>query len=385
VHLKNMALSALVSLACVVPVTAQADEYFLDNAQKIELLKYGRITGRDEAQYDIWIVPGYVPPWRYVDRGWSAASDDLAEYGKPDYYDGMVDSTRKVMRFARKDVIREFALRGTRTAWRETAATAQQRVQRRVFGWWFAWPWALLEGSAQSVVRVGAGLPGGVLLWGGGGLLTPAGYMAWPAVMSAGHALGEGTLYPLTVVSWNTVIAPPLALAGQQPAPERADGWWMKRLQDPAEADIRALVADWQQHWQAAAGLPAMRQAQADGATRFQAEYRVLQEQLKAMEAQWAQTRAELDAGYQRVAVEQALQALPLLREDLAKRGYGPARLQAQREMLRAELVAQGLAPDDAERVLGRLLDEAGQSLPSRQPGDKTDPVKAVLENLPPR
>lgn len=381
----TQALPRLCALLLLAAVPVHAEEYFLDGAQKKELLMQGRITGRDGAAYDIWIVPGYRLPWRQVDQGWSAARRDLADYGRPAYYSDMLDSSGDVMRFARRDVLANFALTGTRTSWQNVTATARERVQRRVFGWWFAWPWAAIEGSAQSVVRVGGGIPGSMLIWAGGAVITPAGFLAYPAVMSSAHALGQGALLPLAAASWNTVIAPPLALAGQQPAPERADGWWMKRLADPAEADIRARLADWQRAWQAAPVLAATQSAINEADARHKAATDALRAELAAAEASWQREREALSAGYQQELLARALTALPALRQAMAAQGYTLVRLQAQRDALRSELVAQGLEPALAERVLATWLDGmAGAGVPQRQPDSKTDPLRQVLENIPP-
>lgn len=368
----------------LLPALAVADEYFLDNDQRLELLMQGRITGRDSAQYNVWIVPGYQPPMRNVDKGWRAARKDLADYGDPVYYDRMVDVTRTAMRFARKDVMREFALQGTSEAWRESSITAQERVRRRVFGWWFAWPWALVEASAESVVRVGAGVPGGTLIWGGSAVFVPLGFMAWPATISAAHALGQGTAYPLAAVTWNTMIAPPLALAGEQPSPERADGWWMKRLQDPAEADIRARVAGWQRSWHGDEALTAQRTAMTAGLAGHKARIDALRAELEAAEKEWASAAAERSAGYRQEVIAKALAALPALRGEMAAQGYSQARLQAQRDMLLEEMVTQGLDREAASRVISAWLGSPDILQPAWQHSERTDPLQQVIERAPP-
>lgn len=358
---------------------AEAGEYFLDGAQRKELLLYGRITGRDQAQYDIWVVPGYVPPSRHIETGWRAAGKDLQEYRKPEYFRQMKKSTRDVMRYARHEVLAEFALQGTGTAWREASVAAQERVRRRVFGWWLAWPWAVVEASAESVVRVGGGIPGGAALWAGGAVVTPLVYLAVPAGMSIGHALGEGVAYPLSAASWNTLVAPPLALAGEQPSAERADGWWMTRLQDPAEADIRARLAAWQHGWQDDPVLAGQRAALVEREAGHRARMAGLQQQLQAEQAAWTVDEARLREDFRRAAIGRAQAALPALDREMAAQGYPRARLESQREVLLAEMVAQGLDRETAGQVLAAWLSGV-QAVPSRQAGDKTDPVRQVLD-----
>lgn len=380
-------LPRAVALVLLLAAAAEssAGDYFLEGAQQRELLMTGRITGHDGAQYDVWIVPGYEFPRRQVGEGWRAAGKDLRAYGRPAYYRSITTTTRRVMRFARHDVIADFAFSGTAEAWRESAQAANERVRRRVFGWWLAWPWALVEASAESVVRVGGGVPGGIGLWAGGAVVTPGLMLAWPATMSGVHALGQGVALPLAAGGWNTVVAPPLALLGQQPSPERADGWWMTRLQDPAEAEIRARVAAWQQGWQAEPELARQRQELADRTAAHQSIVSGLQAALAAEQKTWATVGRELNEAYRHMALERALAALPELRQELATQGYGAARLEAMREPLLEELVKQGLDRATAGQVVSGLAGRQPGSAPApaRRPGDKTDPLQQVIERAP--
>ncbi|MFP5440861.1 MAG: hypothetical protein ACLGHJ_05150 [Gammaproteobacteria bacterium] len=371
--------AAALALLLLAAAASPAGDYFLDGAQQRELLMTGLITGRDGARYDVWIVPGYEYPRHQASKGWRSAREELRDYGQRSYYRGIVTTTRKVMRFARRDVIADFAFDGTAGAWRESAQAANERVRRRVFGWWLAWPWALVEASAESVVRVGAGVPGGVGLWAGGAVATPAVMLAWPATMSGAYALGQGTALPLAAGGWNTVVAPPLALLGQQPSPERADGWWMTRLQDPAEAGVRAQLAAWQQEWQAEPELARQRQEVADRTAAHQAIVSGLQAALAAEQKTWATVGRELNEAYRQMALERALAALPALQRELSAQGYGAARLEAMRGPLLDELVKQGLDRATADRVLDGLAGRAPVA-PARQPGDKTDPLQQVIE-----
>ncbi len=347
--------AGLLALAAVA-ATAADEEYFLDGAQKKELLLYGTITGRDQAQYNIWLVPGYVPPARHVPKGWRAAGKDLQEYGKPAYYRAAREIAVKTMLYGRHDILGEFTVDGTRKAWRDAASAANRRVQKRVFGWWLAWPWAVVEASTISAVRVGLGVPGGIGVWGAGALGVPAGALVAPAAMAVGHAGGEGVALPVAGAAWNTLVAPPLALAGQQPAPERADGWWMKRLRDPAEDDMRARVAAWQAGWQGAPELLAPREALVVRQKERQAAIDALRARLDAETRAWHDEQAAAEAAWQARALERALAAVPGLRRELADQGYGPARLEAEREVFLGVLTGGGLDPAGAARVVDALI-----------------------------
>lgn len=358
-------------------------EYFLDGSQRRELLLDGQITGRDGAQYSVWIVPGYTRPLSHVGKGWRAAADDLAEYGKPGYWPDMLKMTRHLMRFARQDILREFAYQGTAEAWRDSSAAASQRVRRRVFGWWFAWPWAAVEASAESVVRVGLGVPGSVVLWTGSGLVTPVVYATWPAGMAAGHAFGQGTLYPVSASAWNTLVAPPLALAGQQPAPERADGWWMKRLADPAEADIRARLSAWKRGWADAPDLRSRRELEQAAEAEHQAHVQALRKELAAAEQSWHTQRLARDTANREALLARALAVLEALRAEMTSLGYTPARLQAIRDSLRDELLEDGADAELVEHILRAWLGREDTLAPDWQQSGKTDPLQQVIQRAP--
>lgn len=366
---------------CMVPAVG-AGEYFLDGGQKKELLLYGQMTGHDGALYDIWIVPGYVPPARNARKGWKQAGEELKVYGRASHYRQLEKTSRAWMRFARKDLLRDFALKGTSTAWAEAADTASQRVDRRVFGWWFAWPWALIEASTESVIRIGIGIPGSIGTALGAYTAVPAWYFVSPAVVSAGYATVPGTALPVVAASWNTVIAPPLALAGQQPAPERADGFWMKRLKDPAEEDIRARLVAWQSQWKEEPALVARREALAVSAQQHAEKIAALRAQIAAEEALRRQESADFEAERRRVVAEKTIAEAPALREELAARGYTTARLQSQRFLLRELLLQQGMTNDEASRMLDALMGPDTNLPGQRGDAEKTDPLLQIRDRL---
>lgn len=365
--------------------SARAQEaYFLSGEQKQQLLLHGRMTGDDGADYDVWIVPGYVPPLRHVKQGWVAAGRDLREYGAGDLYRDLFKSSRSGLRFAGHDVMGEFALEGTAKAWGRAFTTAHGRVQRRVFGWWFAYPWAVLEGSVQTVVRLGLGLPGGAVVGVGSVSLVPVYYVGKPVVKAAGHAVIEGTVYPVVASGWNTVVAPPLALLGQRPAEERADGFWMKRLNDPVEDQLLAIVDRWRQELLTAVPATEMNnQVQALQDVRNQ-QVASLQREIELANRRFAQDRQQLHEQWLLRLVQAAEQSAPQVRAALAERGVTPPRLAAKRDIFRQRLVDKGIATADADRLLTVLLQTrptpAAESL--RNADNKTDPLQRSLDML---
>lgn len=360
--------------AASLPVHA---EYFLDAAQKGELIARGEITGRDSARYNVWIVPGYVGPGQDVADGWRAAGEDLGDYGDGDFYRRIGRHSRDGFRFGHRDLLRDFALEGTGRTWRESFTTAQGRVDKRVFGWWFAYPWALIEATGVSALRLGIGVPGGIAVSAGSVTLWPVAEATFPLWRAGYHAGVQGTALPLVAASWNTVVAPPLALLGEQPSPERADGFWMKRM-DPLASDAVLAAASaeltrWRNAQLAAEPARAVRRA-ADDKQRLIAEQR--REVLQRFDAAEARTRNEEQA-----ALRDLLQAA------LAAPG-APDRAQLQalqarygREPLLQALAGGGLDAAAAQELLEQWLGQPAPSpAPTRADDARTDPLRRSLE-----
>lgn len=365
-----------IALGVCLSTFSAAGEYFLEGAQKKDLLFHGRMTGHDGALYDVWVVPGYVPPMRNARKGWHQAGEEFNAYGRVEHYRKLRKTSRAWMRFARQDLLYEFALKGTSDAWSEAMGTAQQRMERRVFGWWFAYPWALIEASTESVLRAGIGIPGSVVTAASAITVVPAVYLVAPATKSAGYAVVQGAMLPLVAGSWNTVVAPPLALAGQQPAAERADGFWMKRMKDPAEDDIRARLVAWQEQWRDDPALTAMREVQAASDKQHAEKIAVLRAGIKAEENARRNEADALEAERRRLVAKKTIEQAPALHDELVSHGYTAARLQSQRDVLQKTLQEQGMNEAEAKHMLDVLVGSdtllSGQQ---RDADEKTDPL----------
>lgn len=357
---------------------ALAGSYFLSGEQAADLVSRGQMTGADGARYDVWVVPGYVGPGQNVADGWGKAGEDLAEYADPRLYRDAYTTAGDALRFGGKKAIGKFAFKGSYNAWSSALSRAQGRVERRVFGWWFAYPWALIEATGESTLRLAVGVPGGIAIGGVGSTLVPVAELGWPAVKSLGHGLGEGTVVPLAAASWNTVIAPPMVVLGQQPTPERADGFWLKRI-DPAKSDAElarasAELLEWRQGLMAAP------------------ENRAFEEQYRALNKNYEDQIQQLEAA--REAERQALRERQ--RESLLRAAQNPApgldkaRLMAVlqrygREQALAVLAGGGVGRKSAEALLDSLVGpQAGEGIKPppelRDDNDKTDPLKRSAE-----
>ena len=360
-----------------------SDGYFLSGSQKNELLLRGQMHDEQQRLYDIWIVPGYVVPGRNVREGWLKAGDALAEYKKPIFYKDISTCSHDAWNFGSKNILREFAFRGTRQAWNSDMDLAGRRAKQRVFGWWLAYPWGVLEATTESVVRVVGGVPVGLSVTASAYTLVPIGYGVMPLIKSTGYAAIEGTAWPLSAAVWNTAVAPPLAVFGQRPAPERADGFWMKQIDDPRIAGVADVFADWRSRFE----LTGATRQRDDEIVRIEngrnEKLQVLNGQIKQLnvqaEAQEQEARQHwlelflTDITLNRTQLEQTLQA----------KGVSMPLLVSQRPAVEAAMVKRDWRKEDASRLLDALLGGRFRDVPQmpvRDTDEKTDPVKRVLQ-----
>lgn len=375
-------IASLMMLVGLGESASAADGYFLTGEQKSELIMRGQMHDDQQRLYDIWIVPGYVMPAEHARKGWRKAGDALDEYGKPSFYREIHRFSDATWRYGTQEVLRDFALKGTRKAWLKDMEVAAGRTRKRVFGWWLAYPWGIFEATTESVIRVVGGIPTGVAVAVSAYTVVPVVYGAVPVTLSAGHALGEGTGFPLAAAGWNTVIAPPLALLGQRPAPERADGFWMKQIDDPRLKDLIAELTGWRDGLvkaqpttdrdAAVQRLQAERENQTrEWYARIRAIEKVSDEQIAGVRSTWMNGVLQR-AGSERGGVW----------ERLKDKDIPPSLLAGQRESVIAALTGNGWSQGEVEQLVRILLGEGPVTAPQRQADDKTDPLKRAVEIL---
>lgn len=206
------------------------DGYFLSWQQKGQLIGQGRIQDGKENWYDIWIVPGYAQPVSRAGKYMDKAGDAFAEYGGARKYHELARHSRKAFEFAYDDCLCDFIGHDLPRAWDRYWEQAERRSQKRVFGWWFSYPWATLETVVDPVVRVPLGVCGSVLgtVW--GGVAVPSYYMLDSTAVGSWQFAANGLVVPTLACTWNTVIAPPMSMVGQKPAPSRVDGFWVTMI-----------------------------------------------------------------------------------------------------------------------------------------------------------
>lgn len=211
---------------------AQAEGYFLSCKQKGQLVWLGRLHGTDNYWYNVRIVPGYVEPSRYGFRYLKRTGRDLGEYFGKEKYRNLTEHSSDAYEWAFKETLWKFTLKGTPRAWKKYFVKAHERQQKHVFGWWLGYPWALFQSVVDNTFRIPSGLIGTVagITW--GTAVVPGFYMTNSLFKALWHLPVQTVLVPISGYAWNTMVAPPLAVFGQQPTAERADGFWVQRMSD---------------------------------------------------------------------------------------------------------------------------------------------------------
>ena len=224
-------LAAIFAMLLVSEIQAYSDDgYCLSMHQKGQLISYGRIQDANGIWYDIWLCPGYVPPVKYSWQNIKASGSDFAEYAGAVKYKNLGKQSKSCLKWAFKDCLKGFFIQGSPKAWKHYFSTAHERTQRRLFGWWLAYPWAFFESVADTAFRSVVGTAGSVSGVTAALAIVPSYHALDSAVCGIWHLCIQGTVIPVVGIAWNTVVTPPLAIFGQKPAPERVDGFWVVQL-----------------------------------------------------------------------------------------------------------------------------------------------------------
>jgi hypothetical protein len=344
-------------------------------------MRLGRIQDAAGTWYDVWICPGYAPPARYSADHFFIAGRNFREYFEANKYQMLRNGSTACLEWALKECGLGFTVQGIPRAWGRHFSVARERTQRRVFGWWLAYPWALMESTVETAFRgaLGAvGTAGGVA----SGLAVVPAYHALDSAVAGTWNLGVNSLaLPAAGIAWNTAVAPPLALIGQQPAPERVDGFWVTIVDSghvpghgPPTPEETTLLAQW--------GLRLLQETESTRQERAELE-RTAQarekEYRKAIDALRKETRQQQDrireaelACIRDVAASDAEIAA------LRRRHTGLRFTPGSREAVFNHLRNQGLSEAAAHRALD-LLKAYRDSWNDRP---KTDPVRRGAEVL---
>ena len=373
---------------CSLAAFALADDpgYFLSWQQKKQLTCLGRIQDASGTLYDVWICPGYAPPGRYAKDYFFAAGRDFREYFEANKYQMLRKGSSACFDWALKECGLGFTVKGIPRAWGKHFSVAQERTERRVFGWWLAYPWALMEASVETAFRGAlgaAGTAGGI----GSGLAIVPAWHALDSAVAGTWNLGVNTIaLPAVGIAWNTAVAPPLALVGQKPAESRVDGFWVTVVESgrtPGDRPPTAAELDLLAQW----GALLLRETQS-----FAQERQEIDRQERAQQAEY------------RRAMDNATQKSREKRERLHEQeGEKIREVAATNECARTiaqehpdlrydwrwhqELVQrlrrQGLSNEDVEQALDILRTHEDSATPAAVPiRPKTDPVRRGAEVL---
>jgi hypothetical protein len=358
--------------------------YFLTLQQKGQLLWRGRMQDSNEDWYDVWICPGYVAPTRDAKDAWQEAMIAFREYADAEKYEDMAEEMVDAVEWAYDDALWEFALEGTGKAWKEHFSQAQERSRRRVFGWWMAYPWALLKSTVETGVRIPCGAAGAGIGTGWGLVVVPAWHLTNSGIEGCLHAVVEGGVLPATQYAWNTIATPPLALVGERPAPTRVDGFWVRRV-TPEEArgeQMRARVLNYRERkeWIAlAVRLHEALAAETGNIKRLEEEKAA---RIEAVRKEYGERLRDLRDGREAKARQLlAAESASLTAEtDRMPTREGLAAIQGE---INSALREGGADWNESRDVYRLLLDYAAKHAADNPPArPKTDPVRTSLDTI---
>lgn len=349
--------------------------YFLTMKQKGQLIGKGRVQDSQDGWYNIWICPGYTEPFRDAGEGWGKSGETLAKYVQRNHYSSLADDSGDAFDWAIDDCLMDFTVEGTPKAWSRYFGRANERAGQRVFGWWMAHPWALMQSGVDTVVRVPLGLTGAVLGTAWGGIVVPVKYAVEPAIKATWYAVADGVALPGVACAWNTVIAPPMALVGEKPAPERVDGFWVRYISNEeilARVERERTLTE--EEVTAAASL-----AGAAFETFRSFDDRFTQNRT-AFEQKQRTLRDERTAATQALEVE----LIDALREVRGTETL-PAGSRMEQEIRNRLVEERGMRPQEAGRLIQLLRKTSAEPRPDESGLDYTDPAKEsirVIEDL---
>lgn len=221
------------AVGCASTQLPAENAYFLSAQQKGQLITHGTIQDAAGNWYDVRFVPGYQPAFERMTDYLGESGRDMAEYVSRGKYEAAGEAFRDIFEWSYKESFWRFGLAGSGKAWATNFHSASTSVKTRAFGWWLAYPVAFGASTLESVWRITwgtAGAAGGTLV----GAMVPPYAAVDSTVKAAWHTGVDALAIPTVMGAWNTLVAPPLAVLGQKPSPERVDGWWISSSSAPS-------------------------------------------------------------------------------------------------------------------------------------------------------
>ena len=383
---RHLMYAASMALFLCLASLATADDpgYFLSWQQKKDLMRLGRIQDSAGTWYDVWICPGYSPPARYAKAHLMEAGRDFHEYIEANKYQSLKAGSKACFNWALQECGLGFTVRGIPRAWGRYFSVAHERTKRRVFGWWLAYPWALMESTVESAFRGAlgaAGTAGGIA----SGLAVVPAYHALDSAVAGTWNLGVNTFaLPIAGVAWNTAVSPPLALVGQKPSQSRVDGFWVTIVDSgrvpiarPPSPEDAALLSQW--------GLLLLRETQP-----FEKERQAIDQKANAQEQEYqrALQAARNDAERQRTRLQ--TEECTRIQLAMSTNAWIATVLEQQPDLrydwtcntdISRHLQKQGVSVDDIQRILDLLRTyQSPHALAPSSIRSKTDPLRRGVE-----
>jgi len=355
--------------------------YFLSLRQKGQLILHGDIYGSDRYCYDILIVPGYVSPTRLARRSWRDAGDEIGEYFHIGKYRHAKRNFSDIAEWTFQDCLWGKTLKGVPNAWRRYFGKANTFAEKRVFGWWMAYPWSFFQSTVDNVIRV----PFGLSCAAGGTLVCFIGVPTRHILNSVSKATFIATLggvaLPAVGYTWNTLVSPPLALFGQKPAASRVDGFWVRRTtEEQRKAELLygvgftdselELITQW--------GCILMDQIPPFDEKRKEIDKK-RDEALKKVQADAEKEKQALNEE-EKVAYERLItspETNGLVNELSGK--YSRRRIGHNHSQIKRYLMDKGFTDSQCDTVFRLLRAYPPVKIEMKQPRDKTDPVKETI------
>lgn len=366
---------------------AEDEGYFLSLKQKGQLIGSGQIQDGNGIWYDVWVVPGYEQSTKDFVKYLKVTGSDFGEYFGSKKYSDLGDTSWDMFEFGYDDCLYDFTIKGLPKAWGKYWATAEERSSKRVFGWWFAYPWALMESVVDPLVRIPLGLGGTALGTVLGTAVIPGYYAVNSTVDGAWNLTMNAVLSPTIACTWNTVIAPPMALLGQKPDPSRVDGFWVKQVGLQPDKDFQDEPISPEE----IEALAIWGRMLFDASQPFDLQLQALRKQTQAEHDQITkrsrQAETELLNKTQQAIgdlIADPLQQKPI--DYLRSRNFDSKRTSKAAEELRRYLNNQKeLTPAEVNRILTLLRQYAPATAPDKPLRPKTDPLQHsadVIKNM---
>ena len=361
--------------------------YFLSLRQKAQLIGKGRMQDSRGTWYDVRICPGYTYPVKFGWRNIKEGTRNFGEYFGSKKYRDLAENSGDCLEWGFEDCLWEFGLEGSGKAWGRHFGHASRRIERRVFGWWLAYPWALFQSVVETAFRVPVGCTGAGLGVTAGVGIVPAWHLSNSGTKAVWNGGVEGLVLPVSGLAWNTAVSPSLALLGQKPARSRVDGFWVRvvgsgeSLVDVDKKDL-APLAMW--------GILLESEL-----NPYVTEQKALQEKnrkkIKTLYEQMRDVRKETSEGRKRIRSREERHVRRILvdpenrklAERLRELGWSASYINRHRKEITSALRERGsLSPERINRIIHLLRRFPAADIPAPevvQP-EKTDPVTESIE-----